>query len=739
MGTSNPRNPERGPVQRLAEQAVESQPSNGIRVSNINIEWFLKNGRCTFEKLPIIMMWVDTSLAGLFSGVQAMVGTPRYLLALQSEGRKSVEQDWQVMSQFPDFHDGFKAIANIAAVAGWGEWDLVSLDREKKECCFRIKNTWEGNYQKAIGECWGSGFLAGKMSGYCTKLFETNCWADQTSFIARGDAYDEFVVKPSNRSIEKEIDSLLAADEATRADMAVALKKLEQEIAERKRAEEKLKESEKRYRAIFEGAAEGILITRLDTQRFLYANPAICGMFGYTQEEITALSVADLHSPEHLDRIQNEFSAQAQGIRKLAPGLPCMRKDKTIFYADVVTGKIVIDGIECNLGFFTDVTERKRAEEALQKSQKLESLGVLAGGIAHDFNNLLVGIFANIDMARSHAKIDKEVKEYLNEAIKVFSRTKDLTRQLLTFAKGGKPVQKTGALGSLLTETVHFTLSGSHVSCRFDIADDLWLCNFDENQIAQVIQNIILNAQEAMPMGGTISIQARNAILNPGEFPSVGQGRFVIVSIQDTGVGIPKEILPRIFDPFFTTKQKGSGLGLATAYSIISKHEGYIDVASEVSKGTTFKILLPASSGDSLLREGMLNGAHRGTGKILIMDDEDFIRDVLSKMLEAMGYTVASASNGKEALQMFFEARDSSQPFKAAIFDLTVPGGMGGKEAIAELRRKDSSTVVIVSSGYSEDPVMSNPSAFGFTDSISKPYKESDVAASFNRLFSQSQ
>lgn len=739
METDDQSNPELSQEKSPAGNTGESQPSNHIRVSDINIEWFLKHGRCTFEKLPIIMMWVDTSLAGLFSGIQAMVGTPRYLLALQSEGRKSVEQDWQVMSQFPDFHDGFKAIANIAAVAGWGEWELVSLDREKKECCFRIKNTWEGNYQKAIGVCWGSGFLAGKMSGYCTRLFETNCWADQTALIARGDPYDEFIVKPSDRSLEKEIDNLLATDEATRADMAVALKKLEQQIGERKRAQDKLRESEKRYRAIFEGAVEGIFITRLDTQRFLYANPAICGMFGYTQEEMTTLGVIDIHPPEYLEKIKNEFSAQSQGTRRIASSIPCMRKDGSIFYADITSGSIVIDGIECNLGFFTDTTERKRAEDALQKSQKLESLGVLAGGIAHDFNNLLVGIFANIEMARSHATNSQEVTEYLDDAMKVFNRTKDLTRQLLTFAKGGSPVQKTGDLGSLLRETAHFALSGSHVSCNFDIADNLWLCDFDENQIAQVIQNIVLNAQEAMPIGGTISIQAYNAMINPGEFPEVKEGRFVKIYIRDTGVGIPKKILPHLFDPFFTTKQKGSGLGLATAYSIVTKHEGYIDVESEMNKGTTFMILLPASSSKTLSQEDLSPVAHSGKGRILIMDDEDFIRNILSKMLQAIGYGVTSASNGKEALQLFFEAMNSNEPFKAVILDLTVPGEMGGKEAVAELRKKDPSTVVIASSGYSDDPIISNPSAFGFTASISKPYNKRELESLFNRLFPQKQ
>jgi PAS domain S-box-containing protein len=226
-----------------------SLASSTIRVSGINVAWDAEHGTCTFEDLPVAMMWVDTTLAGLMSGVQAMVGTERFFLALQSEGRKSVEADWQVISRYSDFHDGFKAIANIAAVAGWGYWELTSLNSEERNCCFRARDSWEGRYQKSLGVCWGSGMLAGKMAGYCLKLFGTNCWADQTQFIAKGDNYDEFVVTPSPRLIENEIENLLACDEATRADMAVALRKLEEEIAERKRADTELRKAYEQLRA----------------------------------------------------------------------------------------------------------------------------------------------------------------------------------------------------------------------------------------------------------------------------------------------------------------------------------------------------------------------------------------------------------------------------------------------------------------------------------------------------------
>jgi rsbT co-antagonist protein RsbR len=220
---------------RVKELESEVDPkSEHIKVSGINIEWDTNQGTCAFENLPVAMMWIDTTLAGLMSGVQAMVGTERFSLALQSEGRNSVEDDWQVISKFSDFGDGFKAIANIAAVAGWGDWNLVSMDQDSKKCRFRVKNSWEGRYQRSLGVCWKSGMLAGKLAGYCSKYFGTNCWARQTAFIAKGDSYDEFIIEPSDRSIEMEIENLLVSDEATRADMAVALQKLREEVEDRK-------------------------------------------------------------------------------------------------------------------------------------------------------------------------------------------------------------------------------------------------------------------------------------------------------------------------------------------------------------------------------------------------------------------------------------------------------------------------------------------------------------------------
>jgi two-component system, cell cycle sensor histidine kinase and response regulator CckA len=339
-----------------------------IRVSGIEIEWHPQRGICTFGDLPVAMMWVDTTLAGLMSGVQAMVGTERFVLALQSEGRKSVEADWQVISAFRDFREGFDAIANVAAVAGWGDWQLTSLERERKECRFRVKDSWEGRYQKALGVCWGSGMLAGKMAGYGSKLFETNCWADQVGFAAKGDPYDEFVVRPSSRSLEKEIENLLESDEATRADMAVALRKLEKEITDRRRTEEALRQSEEKYRVLVENAGEVIFVAQGGMLRFV--NRKTMELIGYSREELTSRPFVEFIHPDDRDMVLGRHVERQQGI-EIPPHyfFRIVTKSGDTRWVDLNVVLIEWEGSHATLNFMTDITEQKRAEEALRESE----------------------------------------------------------------------------------------------------------------------------------------------------------------------------------------------------------------------------------------------------------------------------------------------------------------------------------------------------------------------------------
>lgn len=387
-----------------------------------------------------------------------------------------------------------------------------------------------------------------------------------------------------------------------------------------------------------------------------------------------------------------------------------------------ITGVVIV---------FRDMTEKQRLNDSMQREQKLESLGILAGGIAHDFNNMLAGIFGYLDIAKASIASHEieQAPNYLDKALGVYERAKGLTQQLLTFSKGGAPVRRTMQLAPLIQHSVDFALSGSNVKGNIDIADDLWLCDCDETQIGQAIDNIIINGIQAMPMGGTIGVTAANTMSN-----SAHPGKFIGISIHDGGSGISPDILPKIFDPFFSTKTTGHGLGLATVYSIVQRHDGWIDVESKQGVGTTFHLYLPASQKGRVSGDGRESVNHKGAGTVMVMDDEEFIREIVGRMLEMMGYTVVLASDGQEALALFSEAERSSRPFAASILDMTIPGGIGGKQVALKIRNMNPNAIIVASSGYSDDPVIANPREHGFTDRIIKPYRRNDLAELMMRI-----
>ncbi len=387
---------------------------------------------------------------------------------------------------------------------------------------------------------------------------------------------------------------------------------------------------------------------------------------------------------------------------------------------------------------FRDVTEKRRLETELQRAAKLESLGILAGGIAHDFNNVLTAILGNLSLARVLAAPSDAVYPKLQEAEKAALHAKALTQQILTFSRGGTPVKRIISMAELLRETVAFALPGSSVACELAIADGLWPVEVDPGQVTQVIHNLVVNADQATSFGGSVCVRACNYMVPHGDMLPLEPGSYIRIEVEDQGIGIEPEDLPKIFDPFFTTKPDGSGLGLATAYSIVRNHHGYITVDSEVDIGTTFTIYLPAMP-DAVIPQLAAEAAVPviSFGRILVMDDETLVLETVESMLEVLGYEVVGVTDGEAAIAEYDEALRTGMPFDAVLLDLTMRGGIGGQEVMARLLQIDPRVRAIVSSGYSNDPIMADCREYGFRTGIAKPYKVSELSDVVRRVIAE--
>jgi PAS domain S-box-containing protein len=383
---------------------------------------------------------------------------------------------------------------------------------------------------------------------------------------------------------------------------------------------------------------------------------------------------------------------------------------------------------------FRDQTEARRMEEEATRAQKLESLGVLAGGIAHDFNNILTGVLGNVSLVRAMIDPSAKVQDRLSDAEKALARARELTQQLLTFAKGGAPIRRPTGLGPVIRDAVSFALSGAHSRCLFVLDDDLWSVEADPGQIGQVLQNLAMNADEAMPEGGTVEVRAANEILPASNPLGLPAGQFVRIEVADTGTGIAPHHLPRIFDPYFTTKKRGSGLGLSVSYSIVRNHDGLIVAESTLGVGTRLTVWLPATGRRLEVHPSTGEEVHHGQGRVLLMDDEALIREVGQAMLTHLGYATEVCRDGAEAVERYRLALADGRPFDAVILDLTVPGGIGGKDVLAQIRRFHPEVRAVVSSGYSNDPILSDPLRWGFQGFLTKPYRVDDVARVLSRV-----
>jgi len=639
-----------------------------------------------------------------------------------------------------------------------------------------------------------------------------------------------------------------------------------QDITERRLAEDRLRESEDRFRSIFENATDGIVIADPEHKTVVEANKAFCSMFGYAREALIGRSIAVLHPSADLPRVFAVFDGQLRGEITLPLDIPVLRHDGTIFTAEVNSRTVTLGDKPFLLGIFRDNTERQRAEEKIKqseefirsildtvdegfividrdyrivtanraygdqvglpceqlvgrlchevshqqsqpcfeqgeacavqqvfasgkaatelhrhpgpdgstlfvethafplidaagrivsaietvrnitekhlleeerlKTQKLESIGLLAGGIAHDFNNLLQGVFGYISMAKISLDSRERALEMLDQAEQALYLSVNLTTQLLTFSKGGMPVMRRLPLAPVIENAARFALSGSRSECRLRLPPDLWQAEADEGQLSQVIQNIVLNADQAMPLGGQVTITARNVPAAAGRGPhALPVGDFVEIAIEDQGVGIPPHCLEKIFDPYFTTKEKGSGLGLATSYSIVRNHGGTIEAGpAPGGKGTLFALRLPAVGAAPAKSATTTAAPGARSARILLMDDEEMVRSVTVDMLRLLGHEVVSVDKGEAAIEQYAAAKAAGRPFDLLVLDLTIRGGMGGAETFGQLRQIDPGVKAIVTSGYAEDAVLGSYREHGFLAVLRKPFNFGELTRTVNSL-----
>ncbi len=459
-----------------------------------------------------------------------------------------------------------------------------------------------------------------------------------------------------------------------------------------------------------------------------FASPALERIFEVTPRSLLGTKIWD-RLPTAEERHVLRETLQRLLIDQPAP-TPHLSKNRTSSgkIVDIATHWRYIrnenDRVTGFISVLRDVTQSVRKEEDLARIQKLESVGLLAGGIAHDFNNILASVMGGIQLVQMDLDDTCESASILDDALQACLRAANLTKQMLTFARGGSPIRQTDDLEMLVRACAGFALKGDNVNLSFEVIDDLLPVNIDSGQIGQVIQNLLLNAEQAMPEGGTITIAMENMIQDSDVHAelSLRAGSYVCMALRDTGVGISAEDLPLVFDPFFTTKKQGSGLGLAACYSIVQKHDGLIRCDSMLGQGSTFEVYLPAIPAALPAESAEASALRTGEGRILFMDDDAHLGGMIGKMIKRLGYGLDFVQDGALAVARYRAALDAGEPFTLVVLDLTVPGGMGGKEAARRLLALNPEVKMIVSSGYSNDPIMANFADFGFRGVLTKPY-----------------
>ena len=518
------------------------------------------------------------------------------------------------------------------------------------------------------------------------------------------------------------------------------------DITDVRTAELAFKESDEKFLQLAEAIDSVFWIWDIESQRIIYVSPAYERLWGGNAKKLikNPFDWLSIVSPEDRARVENLFLKRLDGAtRDIEYRVIDPKKEIRWVHNRTYPLKDGSGKISRIIGLAQDVTEQKKWEEERMRGAKLESLGLLAGGLAHDFNNLLTAILGQLSLAKYEVDTAHPLFSRLAEAEQASLRAQDIAQQLLTFSKGGDPVKNVVSLENILEENVRLVLAGSKIIPVFRGLQGLWVVNVDLGQICQVLHNLVINARQAMESGGECLIEAHNVSKEEGERLSqihqLGpkQDQWIMITVQDQGIGISKENLGKVFDPYFTTKSTGSGLGLATSYSIIRNHGGVLWAESEVGVGSRFSFLLPALSQENVASLPIEKEIKFGQGNILIMDDEVQIRKVLGEMVQTCGYRFQAVPDAEQALHMFRQAQNGGEPFSAVILDLTIPGGIGGKEVVKEMLSLDPHLRAIVVSGYSNDPVLANYEEYGFKGRVAKPFNLVDLSIVLNSVIEE--
>lgn len=503
------------------------------------------------------------------------------------------------------------------------------------------------------------------------------------------------------------------------------------DITKIQKNQETLKERESFLKAIFDHSLNGIIVAD-DGGTYLSVNQAAADILGYSTETLLGMNVSELQTVQEQKTkdLYQTYVHKGQEIGAFETLTPNGDKRIVQYHA------IRID-TDFNLSIITDITKQRQMEMEAQKTNNLASLGLLAGGIAHDFNNILTGITGNLSLLQMTIDKNSESYEILTEALEAAFRTYSLTQQLMTFAKGGAPIKEITSIQNIIKKTTQQSLRGANTKPIFQVADNLPIVHVDTGQISQVIQNLVINADQAMPNGGELQISAESVEISDTPLLPLTPGHYIKIEIADQGIGISESAIHQIFDPYYSTKETGHGLGLSICHSIIKRHNGHIGVQSKIDQGTVFTIYLPVAKDQTQKPLHATTQISQGHGKILLMDDEEIVQKIVARMLNTLGYEVEIVAHGEAALQAYQTAQALSTPFDLVIMDLTIPGGLGGKETVSKLLKIDPNARVIVSSGYSHDPVLTNPNAYGFLGTIKKPVDIKEMSQTIQDILHQ--